>query len=159
MLKTLALTAAAILLLATTAEARPRHNHHHLDANGNHYRACDGIHGCRCGSTQTSHFGLPRIYNGYNLWRAVEWTRAFPRTSIHVGAVGFQRRPRDHVFRVVAYNGGSTATVSDDAGTYERNIAGAIFVDVGGGSIVETHSARRHRRVATAESVDWITAH
>lgn len=115
--------------------------------------SCDGIHRCICGSTQANYFGLPRMVNGHNLWQAVEWTRTFPRTSIHVGAVGYQHGggPTGHVFRVTAYAGGCKATVTDDRGTYERNICsrGAVFVDVTGVSAfasvqTNTVSARRH---------------
>lgn len=129
-----AFAAAAILLLTSAADART------------HRGACDGIHRCRCGSTQTAHFGLPRIYNGHNLWRAVEWIRAFPRTSIHPGAVGYVRHggPSGHVFRVTAYNGGATATVSDDRGTYERRITNAIFVDP-----TQTFSAKSRHHIFT----------
>ena len=97
--------------------------------------ACDGFQRCRCGVTAARKAGLPLNYNGFNLKRAVEWTRAFPRSSIHAGAVGYVRKggPSGHVFTVVNYNGGSTATVYDDRGTYERNISNAIFVSVHGG--------------------------
>jgi len=107
--------------------------------------ACDGIHRCVCGTTQANHFGLPWTYNGHNLKQAREWTRAFPHTTIHAGAVGYQRGggPTGHVFRVVAYNGGCTATVADERGTYERDVCsrGATFMNVGG--LGATYSARR----------------
>lgn len=128
-------------------------------ASAKHYRhsggACDGIHRCICGSTQTAHFGLPRMYNGHNLWQAVEWTKAFPHTSIHVGAVGYQHGggPTGHVFRVAAYAGGCRATVTDEKGTYDRDVCGrgAVFVDVTGsgfaaGAQTTTYSAKKHRR-------------
>ena len=107
--------------------------------------ACDGIHRCRCGSTQTAHFGLPRIYKGFNLWLASEWARAFPRTSFQVGAVGV--RPH-HVLRVVGGSSCSSATVSDDAGTYQRNVCHMTFVSVNGGGFTRTASAKVHRRHA-----------
>ena len=124
-----ALMAVAVITVATSsADARPRK-----------YRgACDGIHRCKCGTTQANYFGLPWVYKGFNLKRAIEWTRAFPRTTPHAGAVGYQRGggPSGHVFRVVSYSGGCTATVADDAGQYERNICsrGARFMDVRGGA-------------------------
>lgn len=104
--------------------------------------ACDGIHRCICGSTQTRHFGLPRIVNGHNLWQAAEWPRAFPNTTPQVGAVMYQHGggPTGHVSRIVAYSGGCVATVADERGQYERNICsrGAKFVSVtGGGARVE----------------------
>src|ERR1039458_9691420 len=86
----------AMLAMGGTAEARHHHRYHHYsnharnyiaqDYNGNrvhHYRrharggSCDGIHRCRCGSTQAAYFGLPRVYKGFNLWLASEWARAF----------------------------------------------------------------------------------
>lgn len=96
--------------------------------------ACDGFQRCRCGVTAARKAGLPLTYNGFNLKRAVEWIRAFPRTSIHAGAVGYVRKggPSGHVFTVVSYNGGATATVYDDRGTYERAIGNAIFVNPSG---------------------------
>lgn len=96
--------------------------------------ACDGFRRCRCGVTAARKAGLPLNYNGHNLKRAVEWIKAFPRTSIHAGAVGYVRKggPSGHVFTVVNYNGGSMATVYDDRGTYERRIDNAVFVNPGG---------------------------
>jgi hypothetical protein len=146
----------ALSLSPALARHHVTHHQYHRHYSVAHHRgSCDGIHRCRCGSTQTAHFGLPRMYNGHNLWQAVEWTRAFPHTSAHVGAVGYQHSnasPTGHVFRVVAYAGGCRATVSDDAGTYERDICsrGAIFVDVaGGGAPTTTYSVRSrgHRGV------------
>lgn len=134
---------AAILFTFVSTSADARHR----------YRgACDGIHRCTCGSTQARHFGLPRMVRGHNLWQAVEWTRAFPRTAPHVGAVGYQRGggPTGHVFRIVSYSGGCVAVVTDERGTYERNICirGAVFVDVNGigDFAVSRHVVRHHRR-------------
>jgi hypothetical protein len=123
-LRYLFVAAIAVVALSTPAEAHHRH----------HGGSCDGIHRCRCGSTQASFFGLPRMFHGHNLWQAVEWIMAFPHTSPHAGAVGYQHGggPTGHVFRIVNYAGGCTATVSDDRGTYQRNICsrGATFVNV-----------------------------
>lgn len=125
MTKTLTILAIALSLLATPAFARHKH-----------YGACDGIHRCRCGSTQASHFGLPRIFNGHNLWRAIEWTRAFPHTTPHAGVVMYQHGggPSGHVSRLVSEPVGCRAEVADDAGVYERNICtrGATFLAVNG---------------------------
>jgi hypothetical protein len=107
--------------------------------------SCDGIHRCRCGSTQAAHFGFPRNYNGHNLWLASEWPRAFPRTSAHPGAVGYQP---GHVFRLVSEVHNGRATVSDDKGTYERRVSGAVFVDPNGSvatRVSHSYSARSHR--------------
>ena len=114
-------TAIVILLISGTIAEAKRHSH-----GG----SCDGIHRCRCGSTQAAHFGFPRIYHGHNLWLASEWPRTFQRTTAHAGAVGYQP---GHVFRYVGPGSRpGYAMVSDDAGTYERNIRGAIFVDPNG---------------------------
>jgi len=129
----MAVAAVVLSIVATTsAEARSRHHHHHrVSVRGG---SCDGIHRCRCGSTQASHFGLPRFYNGHNLWQAVAWIKAFPRTTPHIGAVMYQHGggPTGHVSRIVAYGGGCRATVTDDRGRYDRNICsrGAQFVSV-----------------------------
>ena len=128
MMKALTVAFAAMLLLAPAAQAKTRHHRHHTGGS------CDGIHRCICGSTLASYFGLPRMYNGHNLWRAVEWKSAFPHTSPHAGAAGYSPHggPSGHVFLVVAYNGGDTATVRDERGTYERSIRGAMFMTVNG---------------------------
>lgn len=94
---------------------------------------CDGIHGCKCGSTQTRHYHLPRNFNGHNLWRAVEWIHAFPRTIASAGAVVYQRHggPSGHVSRIVRLTSSCHAIVADDRGEYERDICsrGAVYVD------------------------------
>ena len=129
--KSLFITALAasitVTSLASTAEAKK-----YKRGTG----ACDGIHRCICGSTQTRYFGLPRIVNGHNLWQAVEWKRAFPHTSPHAGVVMYQHGggPTGHVSRLVTDPVGCTATVADERGHYERNICirGAVFVQPNG---------------------------
>lgn len=114
-----AILAAVIILVPTVAVAR----------------GCDGIHRCRCGTTQARHFGLPRNYHGCNLAMAREWKRCFPRTSAHAGAVGYTHGtgPTGHVFRIVDNSSGcGNALVTDDRGTYRRNICRAVFVDPNG---------------------------
>ena len=123
MLKRYLAIALTFAMLASPALARHR----------SHVGLCDGIHRCRCGSTQASYFGLPRMYHGHNLWQANEWPRAFTRTSARAGVVMYQHGggPTGHVSRLVTDPVNCRATVTDDAGTYERNtcIRGAIFVD------------------------------
>jgi len=118
--------AVACLVLATSAADAKQRRHHRASA-------CDGIHRCKCGSTQAAYFGLPRTYKGHNLWQAIGWKRAFPRTSAAPGMVGYQRGggPTGHVFRIVSITGACRATVIDDRGQYERNICGrgAVFVN------------------------------
>ena len=125
---------AALIVTPLTAQAK-----RHVYRGG----ACDGIHRCRCGSTQAAYFGLPRIYNGHNLWEAKEWGH-FPRTSLHAGAVGVKPH---HVFRIVQLLGNGRAIVADDRGQHEYNIAGAIFVDVNGNGVAHRST---HVRVASA---------
>ena len=138
MIKVLALTIAAILAMSTIAEAKHSHRHHYNHSrvynHHSHHHAhrggsCDGIHRCRCGSTQAHDFGLPRIYKGFNLWLASEWARAFPHTAFHVGAVGVKP---GHVLRVVGGSDCAAATVHDDHGTYNRNVCRMTFVSVNG---------------------------
>ena len=159
-LRKITVVLAALVALATPNLAEAKHRH----GGG----SCDGIHRCRCGSTQTSHFNLPRVYNGHNLWQAVEWTHAFPRTDAHAGAVGYVRHggPTGHVFRVVSVTGPNTALVADDRGTYERNLSGAIFADPSGNRAVPvttTYHAKsrkgRHMQVAQFEPQDRLAVH
>ncbi len=143
MTKLIAAAIVAFILIPSTAQAR-HHSHHYRTAHYSHGGgSCDGFHRCRCGTTQAAHFGLPLNYRGFNLKLAADWGRAFPRTGFHAGAVGV--RPH-HVLRVVQVTGPSTAIVSDDAGTYERNVSGFAFVSVNGGGGEGDYSARSHRR-------------
>lgn len=159
-LRKITVVLAALVALATlsnTAEAK------------RHYRsgACDGIHRCTCGSTQARLNGFSRMYNGYNLWRAVEWVHAFPRTDAHSGAVGYVRHggPSGHVFRVDHVISPGVAMVTDERGTYERNISNAIFVDPHGNSVSRTTTTyhakgkRHYTEVAQVETVDRLMVH
>ncbi len=154
------IAAAALAILALTASPSfARHPHHHaIDANGNHAShrgSCDGFHRCRCGTTAARLNGLPYNYNGMNLKMAREWY-GFPHTGFGVGAVAVYPH---HVATITGGSSCSNATVSDDAGTYQRNVCGATFVSPGGGAgayASTEHSARRHRshrheRYAVAE--------
>ncbi len=147
-LKTIASVGLALILTALltfSADARGR---------------CDGYHGCRCGVTAASYNGISISYNGFNLKRAVEWIRAFPRTSFQSGVVGYIPRggPSGHVFTVVDGSDCSHATVHDDRGTYTRNVCHATFVAAHGGGgevrhtkIAERHKPHRERRVQMAD--------
>ena len=138
----------AMLAMVGTAEARHHHRQHHYshharnyvaqDANGNavrHYRrharggSCDGFTRCRCGTTAARHFGIPYAYKGFNLKMASEWVRAFPHTSFRVGVAGVKPH---HVLAVVGGSSCASATVHDDAGTYQRNVCRMTFVSVSG---------------------------
>lgn len=125
------------------------HRRHYTRRSGGsrHYArrgggACDGFQRCRCGTTAARHFGLPYSYKGFNLKLAWEWQRAFPHTSFHVGVAGV--RPH-HVLAVIGGSNCSNATISDDAGTRQRNVCGFTFVEVGGGGFTNTASAQTHR--------------
>lgn len=135
LLRTFTLAAVAVLVMAVApAEAK----RHHRGGS------CDGIHRCRCGSTQAAFFGLPRMYRGFNLWLASDWPRAFRRTTAHSGAVGYQP---GHVFRYDHATTPGRAVVHDDAGTYERNVRGAIYVDPNGnGAVASRSSGEQHAR-------------
>ena len=106
---------------------------------------CDGFQRCRCGTTAARKHGLAYNHNGWNLKMAIEWRR-FPRTSFQIGAVGV--RPH-HVLTIVGGSSCASATVYDDAGTYQRNVCNMSFHSVTGASVVasnETYSARPHNR-------------
>lgn len=140
---------------------RHRHSYRHhswrrhrvVDANGNrsrrtHYARrgggkCDGFQRCRCGTTAARKHGLPYDYNGWNLKMASEWRR-FPSTTFHVGAVGVKPH---HVLTIVGGSSCASATVYDDAGTYQRNVCSMSFHSVSGGGMQPTnYSTRRHHR-------------
>lgn len=123
-------------LLVSPAEAR----HHHQGA-------CDGFHRCRCGTTAAARHGLPLNYHGYNLKMAREYGRAFPHTSFHIGALGVVSH---HVLTIVGGDHCSRATVYDDAGTYQRNVCGMTFVEVGGSdySAATIHDQTGPRHIA-----------
>lgn len=117
-MRRIAILLIALLLPTLDAEARGR---------------CDGIHRCRCGSTQTAYYNLPRNYNGYNLWQAVDWVKAFPHTTARSGVVGYQRTGgrTGHVFRVASVISDCKVMATDEKGTYERDICRhrTTFVD------------------------------
>jgi hypothetical protein len=73
------------------------------------------------------------MLHGHNLWQAVEWVRAFARTTAHAGVIMYQHGggPTGHVSRIVEVVGKCRAVVADDKGRYERNTCsrGAIFVE------------------------------
>lgn len=107
--------------------------------------ACDGFQRCRCGTTAARNFGISYAHNGWNLKQAREWRR-FPRTAFHVGAAGVQEH---HVLKVVGGSSCSNATVTDEAGTYQRNVCNMTFHSVSGGvgimASVEPTRQRVHR--------------
>lgn len=77
-----------------------------------------------CGLTQRLHFGLPPKFNLALAWAELPHTFAAP------GAVVVQRRkgralgggPGGHVSRIVSVVGQCRAVVTDEKGTYERDI-------------------------------------
>jgi hypothetical protein len=117
------LLSAALVLFPMLANAR----HHH--------GSCDGIHGCRCGTTAARINGLPLDYRGLNLKQASQWKR-LPHTSPRAGAVFYRHGlgPTGHVSTVVSYAGGcgyGSLTVRDETGEHQDNAcaSGATFVD------------------------------
>lgn len=132
------------ITLTEPSLAEPMGTDNQLSARRHYARrggACDGFHRCRCGTTTARYHGLPYNYNGLNLKMARSYY-AFPRTSFGIGAVGV--RPH-HVLTVVGGSDCRSATVHDDAGTYQRNVCGMTFVSVGGGGM-QTASYGRTRR-------------
>ena len=79
-----------------------------------------------CGRTQRAYFHIAD--RSLNL--ALEWARKFRHVAAQPGAVVVQRRhgralgggPGGHVSRIVRNTGHCRAVVSDNAGTYERDI-------------------------------------
>jgi hypothetical protein len=116
------------------AAARAVHHRHH-----HHYRHYDGVrhhfarhHGFICGATQRAYFGLPPAFN-----LALHWA-SLPHTTAHPGAVVVQRRsgralgggPGGHVSRIVSVTGPCRAIVTDERGTYERDICSRLVAYV-----------------------------
>ena len=108
-LVTLAVAIASILVAsAASIQAKQRH------------------YGMICGLTQRLHFHLAD--KSLNL--ALEWAKKFPHVAARPGAVVVQRRngralgggPGGHVSRIVSLTGPCRAMVTDEKGTYERDI-------------------------------------
>jgi hypothetical protein len=126
-----------------------RHTRRHVSRRG----ACDGFHRCRCGTTAARRHGLPYSYNGLNLKKASEWY-AFPHTSFGVGVVGVAPH---HVLTVIGGSSCSTATVYDDAGTYQRNVCNMTFVSVSSGNIfASSKTHKRSKRIHYAAADDYM---
>lgn len=102
------LTLLAAVSLAVPANARPAHHAHYI-----------------CGVTQARFFGLPES----KFALALNWA-TLPPTDAHAGAVVVQRRaghalgggPGGHVSRIVQVTGQCRAVVTDESGTYSRDI-------------------------------------
>lgn len=71
-------------------------------------------------------------YNRRSLWLAQNWAREFPRTSAHNGAVVVWNRGggRGHVAKIVSMQGNCRAVVSDNRGTYSRDICRGVMAYV-----------------------------
>jgi len=99
------------VLFVVPAQARPVHHSHRA-----HYI---------CGVTQARFFGLPESQFAL----ALNWA-SLPHTDAHAGAVVVQRRsghalgggPGGHVSRIVEVTGQCRAVVTDNTGTYSRDI-------------------------------------
>lgn len=99
-----------------------------------HVRSCDGVHGCICGAVQMAYYGIRD--NTYKLAR--KWLD-FPRTSLQPGAVVVSSRGgrgKGHVARIEQVIDNCTAVVTDEKGTYTRNICkrrlGIVMPQAGG---------------------------
>jgi hypothetical protein len=114
--------AVIVCLLPSGASARGRHHAHHR--GGHHYV---------CGITQARYFGL----RDPDFALALHWA-TLPHTDPHPGAVVVQRRagraeggsPGGHVSRIVEVTGRCRAIVTDDRGTYSRDICRALVAYV-----------------------------
>lgn len=133
--------------LTTQFSARRHHRSSHRSGRTGHARrgggACDGFQRCRCGVTAARNFGISYAHNGWNLKRASVWAQAFPRTSFHISAAGVAPH---HVLKVVGGSSCADATVTDEKGTYQRNVCNMTFVAVGGGGGTQTASHDLPRR-------------
>lgn len=124
--------AVAASLLSTTAYAKK----------------CDGFHGCRCGVTAARNFGLNYSMQpgrpGHDLKEAATW-RAFQHTGFSVGVAAIKPNGH-HVAKVTGGSSCADATITDESGTYHRNVCGWTFVNPGApGSQTVTASAHSHR--------------
>ena len=98
------------------------------DANGNR------LGRFICGATQARYFGL----RDRRLNRALAWAELLPHVSPQPGAVVVQRRkghalgggPGGHVSRIVSLINSCRAIVTDEKGTYERNICANLVAYV-----------------------------
>lgn len=122
------------------------HRRHYTSRRGG--GACDGFTRCRCGTTAARNFGIPYTYNGWNLKQANQW-RHFPRTGFGIGVAGVQEH---HVLKVVGGSSCSNATVTDDAGTYQRNVCNMTFHSVTGGGYTQVASHRGRTHTLSARS-------
>ena len=85
-----------------------------------------------CGRVQRAYFNLPPKFN-----LALNWA-TLPHTTPHPGAVVVQRRagralgggPGGHVSRIESVLDHCRAIVTDEKGTYERNICKALVAVV-----------------------------
>lgn len=131
-IKVLALTIASVLAMSTIAEAKPSHRGStHGTYHSSHRGACDGFHGCVCGTTAARNFGISYAQNGWNLKQAREWRR-FPRVGFQPGVAGVQEH---HVLQIVGGSSCANATVRDETGTYNRNVCNMTFHSVTGGGL------------------------
>jgi len=149
------------------------HHHaysHHANQPGHHRDARRGGHGFICGLTQRLYFGMADAK--FNL--AMNWAVYLPHTSAHVGAVVVQRRagralgggPGGHVSRIDAVKGTCVATVTDEKGTYDRDICRNLIAYVEpSGAGYAAHSDRmrdRHHAIGdgyTAANDYWQDRH
>jgi hypothetical protein len=118
--KVLITTLALSALVVATLPAQARHYAHHYWHAHHHWHTGS----FNCGRTQAAHFGLSAAFN-----LALHWA-ILPHTSAHPGAVVVQRRagralgggPGGHVSRIVSIQSHCRAIVTDNVGTYSRDI-------------------------------------
>ncbi len=122
--KALTTALAATLAVATSLPASAGYWNFSAQAHRAHHWHRHSGHGFNCGRTQAAYFGL-----GPAFALALHWA-SLPHTNAHPGAVVVQRRsgralgggPGGHVSRIVSVQSHCRAIVTDNSGTYSRDI-------------------------------------
>lgn len=130
-IRIMSLATVLLAAMAVTTPAMAYHHRHHHHRGGK----CDGFQACRCGTTAARRHGLPYVYRGINLKQAAGWKQIGTPISTPIpGAVAYWRRggPTGHVATIERPIDRCNAVVSDDRGTYQRNICGALLLSVHG---------------------------
>lgn len=153
-LSTLAIMALTSFVLVQSADASPpTQTQLSAPTTSEDYSArrttCDGFIRCRCGTTAARRHGLPYVWNGHNMKKASTWgSGIFPQVSFQVGAIGVKPH---HVLTVEGGSSCEHATVSDETGTYTRNVCNMRFFSPSGSNFASVEP-RRSRTTHTASA-------